>query len=263
MFGDYYWYYRWHQDQISSSNPTDVQGQQGLWFRRLYLTYDWSYNERLTTRLRLEANSDGQFEGGNLEPYVKDAYLRWTYRGRQQLTLGLQPTLAFDWLEGFWGLRHVEKTPADLYRIEPSRDFGVTVSGPLPVDGLQYAVQFGNDSGTGSEVDVNKAVRIEGRYERKSGLALEGFYGYSSRPAGENRQTVQGFAGFRRNPVRLGAQFLWQERQSGQAGDARSDDRRAIGFLRLGHQACEGGRIRPHRSRQWRARRSRDWLAWG
>jgi len=218
MFGDYYWYYRWHQDQISSSNPTDVQGQQGLWFRRLYLTYDWSYNERLTTRLRLEANSDGQFEGGNLEPYVKDAYLRWTYRGRQQLTLGLQPTLAFDWLEGFWGLRHIEKTPADLYRIEPSRDFGVTVSGPLPVDGLQYAVQFGNDSGTGSEVDVNKALRIEGRYERKSGLALEGFYGYSSRPAGEDRQTAQGFAGFRRTPVRLGAQFLWQERESGQAG---------------------------------------------
>ncbi len=216
MFGDYYWYYRWHQDQISSSNPTDVQGQQGLWFRRLYLTYDWSYNERLTTRLRLEANSDGQFEGGNLEPYVKDAYLKWTYHGRQQLTLGLQPTLAFDWLEGFWGLRHVEKTPADLYRIEASRDFAVTLSGPFAVDGLQYAVQFGDDSGTGAEVDANKALRIEGRYERKSGLALEGFYGYSSRPAGENRHTAQGFAGFRRDPVRLGGQFLWQERQSGE-----------------------------------------------
>lgn len=220
MFGDYYWYYRWHQDEISSSNPNTVQGQQGLWFRRLYLTYDWSYNERLTTRLRLEANSDGQFEGGNLEPYVKDAYLKWTYRGRQQLTLGLQPSLTFDWLEGFWGLRHVEKTPADLYRIDSSRDFGVTAAGPVAVDGLQYAVQFGNDSGTGSEVDANKAVRIEGRYERKSGIALEGFYGYSSRPAGENRHTAQGFAGFRRDPVRLGAQFLWQERQSGQAGAA-------------------------------------------
>jgi len=218
MFGDYYWYYRWHQDEISSSTPTAVQGQQGLWFRRLYLTYDWTYNERLTTRFRLEANSDGQFEGGNLEPYVKDAYLKWTYRGRQQLTLGLQPSLTFDWLEGFWGLRHVEKTPADLYRIDTSRDFGVTVSGPVAVDGLQYAVQFGDDSGTGSEVDANKAVRLEGRYERKSGIALEGFYGYSSRPAGENRHTAQGFAGFRRDPVRLGAQFLWQERQSGQAG---------------------------------------------
>ena len=263
MFGDYYWYYRWHQDQISSSNPTDVQGQQGLWFRRLYLTYDWSYNERLTTRLRLEANSDGQFEGGNLEPYVKDAYLRWTYRGRQQLTLGLQPTLAFDWLEGFWGLRHIEKTPADLYRIEPSRDFGVTVSGPLPVDGLQYAVQFGNDSGTGSEVDVNKAVRIEGRYERKSGLALEGFYGYSSRPAGEDRQTAQGFAGFRRESRAARRSVSVAGATVGSGRCARSDDRRAIGVLRLGHQACEGGRIRPHRSRQWRARRSRDRLAWG
>ena len=214
MFGDYYWYYRWHQDQVSSSNPTSVQGQQGFWFRRLYLTYDWTYNERLTTRFRLEANSNGHFDGGNLEPYVKDAYLKWTYRGRQQLTLGLQPSLTFDWLEGFWGLRHIEKTPADLYRIDASRDFGVTLSGPVALDGLRYAVQFGNDSGNGSETDANKGVRIEGRFEGKSGLAVEGFYGYTSRPAGENRQTAQGFAGFRRKPVRAGAQFLWQDRQS-------------------------------------------------
>ena len=173
------------------------------------------YDERLTTRFRLEANSNGQFDGGNLEPYVKDAYLKWTYRGQQQLTLGIQPSLTFDWLEGFWGLRHIEKTPADLYRIDSSRDFGVTLSGPVAVDGLRYGVQFGNDSGNGSEVNVNKAVRIEGRFERKSGLAVEGFYGYMSRPEGESRHTAQAFAGFRRAPVRAGAQFLWQERQSG------------------------------------------------
>ena len=215
MFGDYYWYYRWHQDQVSASNPTSVEGQQGFWFRRLYLAYDWSYDERLTTRFRLEANSNGQFDGGNLEPYVKDAYLKWMYRGQQQLTLGIQPSLTFDWLEGFWGLRHIEKSPADLYRIDSSRDFGVTLSGPVAVDGLRYGVQFGNDSGNGSEVNVNKAVRIEGRFERNSGLAVEGFYGYMSRPEGESRHTAQAFAGFRRAPVRAGAQFLWQERQSG------------------------------------------------
>ena len=110
MFGDYYWYYRWHQDQISDTNPTAVEGQHGLWFRRLYFTYDVAFSEKLNTRFRLEMNSNGEFTGGDLVPYVKDAYLRWTYTGKQQLTLGIHPTLTFDWLEGFWGLRHIEKS---------------------------------------------------------------------------------------------------------------------------------------------------------
>jgi hypothetical protein len=215
MFGDYYWYYAWHQDQISSTNPTAVQGQHGLWFRRLYFTYDFTYNERLTTRMRLEANSDGKFAGEDLVPYVKDAYLKWTYKGKQQLTLGIHPSVTFDWLEGFWGLRHIEKTPADLYRLDSSRDFGVTFTGPTPVGGLSYAAQFGNDSGNGSEIDAGKILRLESRYERNPGIAIEGFYSFGSRRA-EHRQTVQGFAGFRHDVVRVAAQFLRQERTSGQ-----------------------------------------------
>ena len=74
MFGDYYWYYDRHQDGISISDPTPVEGQHGLWFRRIYFTYDFTYNEKLTTRFRLEANSNGDFTGGDLTPYVKDAY---------------------------------------------------------------------------------------------------------------------------------------------------------------------------------------------
>jgi len=217
MFGDYYWYYKWHQDQISSDNPTSVEGQQGFWFRRIYVTYDWSYSEKLTTRFRLEMNSNGQFDGGDINPYVKDAYLRWSYKGKHQVTLGIQPTLAFDWLEGLWGLRHIEKTPVDLYRIDTSRDFGVAVSGPVATSGLSYAAQFGNDSGQGSESQEGKIVRLEGRYVRSNGIALEGFYGYGTRPAGQDRQTVQGVAGFQNERVRVGGQYVWQQRKSGTA----------------------------------------------
>jgi hypothetical protein len=216
MFGDYYWYYERHQDQISSADPTVVEGQHGLWFRRIYFTYDFAYNERLSTRFRLEVNSDGQFAGGDLVPYVKDAYLKWTYKGNQQLTLGIHPSLTFEWLDEFWGLRHIEKTPADLYRLDSSRDFGVTLNGPAPIDGLRYAVQFGNESGSGSEADDGKILRVEGRYDSNPGIVLEGFYGFGTRPAGEHRQTAQGIAGFRNEVARVGAQYLWQERRSGQ-----------------------------------------------
>jgi len=215
MFGDYYWYYERHQDQISSTDPTVIKGQHGLWFRRIYFSYDYSFTESLTTRFRLEANSNGDFVGGDIVPYLKDAYLRWTYRGAQRLTLGIHPTLTFDWLDGFWGLRHIEKTPADLYRIDSSRDFGFTFDGPAPIDGLKYAVQFGNESGNGSETQEGKILRFESRYERNPRIVLEGFYSFARRPGSGNRHTAQGVGGFRTDVARVGTQYLWQERQSG------------------------------------------------
>src|SRR5262245_12890107 len=226
MFGDYYWYFDRHQDGISDTDPTPVEGQHGLWFRRIYFTYDFTYSEKLTTRFRLEANSNGEFTGGDLTPYVKDAYVKWAYKGKQTLTLGIHPTLTFDWLDGFWGLRHIEKTPADLYQLDSSRDFGFTFDEPAPVEGLRYAVQFGNESGSGSETREGKILRVETRYHRNSGLAVEGFYSFGRGPAGEDRQTAQGIAGFQNDSMRFGAQYLWQERQSGQ--DALHDQTIAI-----------------------------------
>lgn len=215
LFGDYYWYYERHQDGISSTDPTPVEGQHGLWFRRIYFSYDFTYSESLITRFRLEMNSNGEFTGGDLTPYVKDAYVKWTYAGRQQLTLGIHPTVTFDWLDGFWGLRHIEKTPADLYRLDSSRDFGFSFNGPTPIDGLTYAAQFGNESGNGSETQEGKILRFEGRYERNPGIAFEGFYSFGTRPADEHRQTAQGVVGFRNEVGRVGGQYLWQQRRSG------------------------------------------------
>jgi hypothetical protein len=218
MFGDYYLYYQWHQDQISDTNPTSVEGQHGFWFRRLYFTYDYNYSEKFTTRFRLEANSNGTFAGSDLVPYVKDAYVKWTATGKQQVTLGIQPSLTFDWFDLFWGLRHIEKTPADLYRIDSSRDFGVTVNGPSPIDGLVYAAQFGAESGNGSEIDQGKIVRLETRFERPH-VVLEGFYSFASRGSDEDRQTAQGVAGFRSDVGRVGGQYLRQKRRSGPGPD--------------------------------------------
>ena len=69
MFGDYY---RNHpmasgrDQQLQSKYGAGAAGTTGSDAYTLPTT--GLYSERLTTRLRLEANSDGQFEGGNLEP---------------------------------------------------------------------------------------------------------------------------------------------------------------------------------------------------
>ncbi len=232
MFGDYYWYDESHQDQISTANTNGVEGQQGFWFRRLYLTYDLALSERFTTRFRLEANSNGQFAGGgNLTPYVKDAYIKWNYWQKQQATLGIAPSLSFDWFESLWGMRHIEKTPIDLYRLDSSRDFGLTSAGPVLFDGLSYAAQFGNESGTSSEIEKHKIVRFEARYEKNPGLALEGFVSYADRPDGQDRLTAQGVAGFRTKNARIGAQYVWQERQSGADGVSDQTIQIMSGFI--------------------------------
>jgi len=207
VFGDYYYFASSHLDRW--------EDQQGFWIRRAYFTYDHRFTPKITTRLRLEMNSNGKLEGGNLTPYVKDAYVQWTYLGQHQVVLGIQPSATFNWLEGFWGLRHIEKTPADLYRIDSSRDFGVGFEGPVMVPAARYVAQYGNSSGNGSETDKYKAYRLEGRFDTNPGFAAEGFYGVIERPNGQDQAIAQAFGGFRGKVARAGLQYLWNQRKSG------------------------------------------------
>jgi hypothetical protein len=218
MFGDYYYYDKWHQDNVSATNTNNVQNQQGFWLRRAYFTYDLQFSEKFTTRFRLEANSNGQFSNpGNITPFVKDAFLRWTYHGKHQATLGIQPSLTFDSEEGFWGLRHIEKTPADLYRIDSSRDFGFTLGGPIGTTGVTYGAQIANDSGNGSETDKYKTGRFLGLFEAKSGLRVEGNFNWGKRPGGQDRTTAKGLIGFKKPEFRVAGEYLYQKRESGNA----------------------------------------------
>jgi hypothetical protein len=206
-FGDLYWFADHHDSKFDH--------QQGFWFRRVYLGYDLSFSPTMSIRTRLEMNSNGLFAGGSLTPFLKDAYFTWKYYGRQQARLGIEPSLTFDSEEGFFGLRHIEKTPADLYGIDSSRDFGLAFIGPIGEQGLSYGLQFGNDSSQNSEADKFKVVRFHGLYDGKSGLRVEGNFNYGKRPSGQDRTTAKGLLGFKKKAFRAAAQYLWQKRKSG------------------------------------------------
>jgi hypothetical protein len=87
-FGDFYYF--------SDHHDAKFDGQDGFWLRRAYLGYDPVFSSTISARLRLEMNSNGQLAGGNLVPFVKDAYITWKYSGKHQARLGIQPSLTFD-----------------------------------------------------------------------------------------------------------------------------------------------------------------------
>ena len=210
VFGDYYYFVQHHDP--------NWDGEQGFWFRRIYLTWDHAFSPTLATRVRLEANSNGQRQGGSITPYFKDAFLRWTYAGRQQVTLGIQPTPIIESADALWGLRHIEKTPLDLYQWDSSRDFAVTASGPLNRIGTAtYVFQFGNESGTDAEVDSTKATRSALRYDAASGLMFQGNFSRFRHLEHEDWLTVEAKAGYRHARGRAGLEYAYQRRQAGDA----------------------------------------------
>jgi len=94
----------------------------------------------------------------------------------------------------------------------------------IGIGDIDHARQVGDQRPQGL-AQFGKILRFEGRYERNTGLALEGFYSFGRRPAGENHHTAQGVAGVKKKDVRAGAQYIRQQRQSGEDGvpDQRID----------------------------------------
>lgn len=207
VFGDYYWV---------PQNHLDVwENQHGFWIRRAFLTYDHTFSPAITTRLRLEMNSNGKLQGGIITPFLKDAFVRWTFWRRQTLTLGIHPSLTWDHLESVWGLRHIEKTPLDLYRMDTARDTGISLAGPLnESQSIRYAVQFGNDSSSNSETDRFKGYRATLRFDNNPGFTVEGMFGYFNRASDADRRTGQIVVGYRTARGRAGFQYAYQRRGS-------------------------------------------------
>lgn len=230
VFGDYYAVASTHLENATPS----WKDQHGFWIRRAYFTFDYNLNSKLTTRFRLEANSNGKLAGGSLTPYVKDANIRWNYYGKQVAYLGIAPSASINWLESFWGLRHIERTPIDFYRLDGSRDFVVSFEGPALFNGFSYVAQYGNNSGQSSEMDKYKAYRLEGRYDINPGIALEGFWGKYEQPSGRDQYMYQAFGGYRAKPGRAGVQYVHKTIKSGSAAaDTEIDLASAFGVLDL------------------------------
>ena len=213
LFGDYY-------AAVAHHDPA-VEGQNGFWLRRGYVTFDRALSDALSARLRFEVNSPGDFRTNTtLEPYVKDAYVRWRRSPAFEAIVGISPTPAYEVIERVWGYRHLERTPLDLQRLESSRDFGVSVMGTRGIS--RYHLMFGNGAGTGAETNEGKKIGAAYGVSPTKATFFEVFANYEDRPGANNRATLQGFGALQYERWRAGLQYARQMRQSGSDIDIAS-----------------------------------------
>lgn len=205
VFGDAYW--------VGSHHDAAIEDQNGFWIRRAYLTFDYAIAESWTARLRFEGNSPGDFDtNAKIEPYVKDAYLAWSGDDLAVL-MGISPSPTWDFIEGFWGYRSVEKTALDLYRMGSSRDFGVAAKGELAGGKVFYHAMLGNGAGEGSETNEGKKAMLAVGFEPTDALVVELYADTEDRPGATDRTTWQAFLGWKSERSRYGFQYASQDRQ--------------------------------------------------
>ncbi len=205
MFGDVYW--------VAANHVSEIQDQNGIWFRRIYFTYDHSISDAFSTRLRLEMNSPGNFStSSKLEPAVKDAYLKWK-KGQTQFLLGISSTPTWGLVEKTWGYRSVEKTPLDLQKYGSSRDFGVALKGNLEQSGkVKYHLMLGNGNSNKSETNKGKKAMLALSFYPDDHLIFQAYGDWNDKPGDNDVFTFQGFAAYKTQKARIGVQFAQQTR---------------------------------------------------
>lgn len=226
VFGDAY--------AVASSDDADLEGQNGLWFRRINLTFDFELSDHWSSRMRMEMASNGTFTtSARMEPFAKDAYLRWQ-DSDYQLYVGLSGTPTWSLIEEYWGYRPVEKTMLDLQKMGASRDIGVAFRGATGGErNVRYHVMVGNGNSTSSESNKGKKGMLSISVEPAEHFVVEAYADVDDRPGDQYRYTLQGFLGYRTEGGRLGIQFFSQTRHHGEEPDVVLNGLSVFGALPL------------------------------
>lgn len=229
VFGDAYW--------VSQNHAPAIDGADGFWIRRVFLTFDQKLSDQWSARLRLEANGKGDFQTSvDLEPFLKDAFIRYTGE-RHQATLGLQPTPTMEAAEKLWGYRAVEKTLLDLQRFGLTRDTGIAASGSFDAGKkFRYFAMLGNGTGTRDETNEGKRAYLALDLAPSSAWLFEVYGDFEDRPGATDRTTLQVLGGYQGARGRIAVQLAQQKRDLPAGGDETLDAASIFGAVKLTDQ---------------------------
>lgn len=210
-FGDYYY--------IIQNHDSNIKDQHGFWFRRIYFTYDYTFDSQWSSRFRLEMSNKGDFKSNEeMIPIVKDAWLRYKF-ANQSIYLGLSGTPTFGLIEDTWGYRSVEKVPVDLYKMGSSKDFGIAGKGSFDEEGIfNYHLMFSSGNGNKQEIDKGKSGMLSISVQPKNGLIIEAYGDYADHKGNTDAYMLQGFIAYKTEMFRAGLQYSYQWIQQVDAG---------------------------------------------
>jgi hypothetical protein len=215
FFGDAYW--------VAANHDSTIEDMNGLWIRRVNLSYDYEFSDAYSARLRLEAAQPGDFStSGTIFAFIKDAWLKWKGDGHSAL-IGVQPVPTLPLYEDTWGYRAVEKVPVELQGFSSSRDGGIAVAGDFGENKvLGYHIMVGNGTAVNQETNTKKRGYASIRVRPTKQFVLEAYGDYEDRINSGNRVTYFGFAGYTADRLRAGAQYAQQTRmETGEDIDLR------------------------------------------
>ena len=218
MFGDLYY--------VADHHSPDIKEANGIWFRRIYSTWNFTLTDTIKGRLRLEMADIGDFvTKAKMTPFVKDAYLQAKIVG-QTLLVGISGTPSIGGIEGLWGYRHLEKTPLDLFKYGSSREFGIALKGG---EKTYYHVMFANGNANASESNIGKKFLGSLGFRPLKGLLLEIYADYEWEfKGGKTYNVFQGLVGYQGKRGRAG--FLYANRHFNN-GDIEKDFGLFSGFI--------------------------------
>ena len=237
MFGDYYCVRQVAQDRSAPPTPT-TSGPAGLLAapHLLHLRPD----VQREVHDALPAGGEQQrpvHDPGNINPYVKDAYLKWTFTGKQHMTLGIQPSSHVRLDRGILGpAPHREDAGRPLpHRLlarlrRQRRRPASAVEGPRATRCSTATSRAPAPRPTSTRSGASRAGTT-----RTPGSRAEAFYSFGKRPSGQDRTTAQGFVGLPQQAMSaLGGPVPLAGARDGQRGGVGPEDRHLVRVRRLG-----------------------------
>ncbi len=205
VFGDVYW--------VADNHDSALVDLNGTWMRRMNLSYDYKFDEKVSSRVRFEAASPGDFTStATMTTYMKDLWIKYQ-SGNYAVIAGLSATPTLSTVEEVWGYRAIEKVPAELQRLASSREMGVSFNGAVGEGKrVTYQVMGGNGSALNGETDSKKKIMGALRFWITKQVVVEGYGDYEDRTNSGDRQTYHGFAGYKADRLRAGVQYVQQNR---------------------------------------------------
>ncbi|MDR0793780.1 MAG: hypothetical protein LBE82_10760, partial [Chitinophagaceae bacterium] len=229
-FGDYY--FKSHADALNRGGSNQYSGipkdRNAFQFRRIYLGYDFNFNQKFSSELLLAAEdnspagnppasataSGDELLNNKLSFYIKLADIRWKniWKGTD-LIIGQQATPAFPYLsEKIWNYRSVERTISDIRRT-PSFDMGAGLQGTFDPITKNYGYNLLVANGTQAKPASNSYRWFYGDiwakfFNQKIIIDLYADYNRLNWTSAwhHSRQMLKGFVAYNTAPLTIGAE---------------------------------------------------------